>query len=483
VLRDRTTLNKIFQNVVRLAAGDFLAKGLSFFAFVYLARVLGAGSFGVLEFANATLLYFLLLADGGLEMWGTREAAKTEDVAGLISRILPLRVLLAAVSFAVLFVLLPVFPHYPQLRTVLLLFGLTVFPQAISLKWLLVGKERMGRVASGLVLGQLIFAIAIIVFIHDPGRLLWVPLFRFAGEVATAAYFGFMFTSSHPSARFSLTIRGAKDLLRPALTIGMSQAMGLLTYNLDSILLGFLTTATIVGWYSAAYKPVTVALTVAMTYFTAVFPAMSRSYGNDRNEFRELMLNSVRLCTILVVPVAVGGTFLAAPIISLLYGPAYARSAAPFQILVWSAALATIRCNFSNALRGTGFQRLDLRCAFFAAGVNIALNFLLIPRYGMIGAAVATVVADVTWLTSSYRYFRRQLSSEVSLSTFGRPLIAATLMGCFLAVGQSFVWPARAAISALLYFAVLFAIGETTVRNWAAWPKNRFARAATVNNR
>ncbi len=445
--------------------------------------MLGAGTFGVLEFANSALMYFLLIADGGLEMWGTREAARDDDVHTLVSRILPLRLLLAAGSFAVLLALLPVFPVYPQLRIVILLFGLSLFPQAISLKWLLLGKERMSRVAGGLVIGQLLFAAGIVAFVHHPRALLWVPILRFVGDIATAAYFAIVFFRSHGKLQLKPTLRGAKDFLRPALAIGTSQAMGLLTYNLDSILLGFLTTATVVGWYSAAYKPVTIALTVAMTYFTAVFPAMSRSYSTDRTEFRELMAQSVRLCTVLAVPMVAGATFLAVPVITLLYGPAYANSARPFQILVWSAALAIIRCNYSNALRGTGFQKLDLRCAITAAAANVVLNLLLIPHFGMIGAAAATVVADVIWLATSYRYFRRELVPDGFVSVLARPLIAGALMATFLWLALPLVWPARAVLGLLLYFVALLALGEPALRGWLTPSKGQDANSAAAGTR
>ncbi|HWP45486.1 MAG TPA: oligosaccharide flippase family protein, partial [Blastocatellia bacterium] len=80
---------KRFRPIAWLSAGDLLAKTLNFCAFVYLARVLGAESFGVLELAGSLLTYLLLAADGGLEVWATREAAQNKDVRRLVARIVP----------------------------------------------------------------------------------------------------------------------------------------------------------------------------------------------------------------------------------------------------------------------------------------------------------------------------------------------------------------------------------------------------------
>src|ERR1700740_3552459 len=98
----RAVLSSPFKNIVRLATGDLIAKAMSFFAFVYLARILGVASFGVLEFAGSVLTYLLLIADGGLEMWGTREAANATDLRALATRIVPIRLVLATVSFVLL---------------------------------------------------------------------------------------------------------------------------------------------------------------------------------------------------------------------------------------------------------------------------------------------------------------------------------------------------------------------------------------------
>ncbi len=55
-------------NIFKLSLWDFAAKTAYFLAFIYLARVLGVSSYGVLEFAISVIAYFLLIAEGGLEV-------------------------------------------------------------------------------------------------------------------------------------------------------------------------------------------------------------------------------------------------------------------------------------------------------------------------------------------------------------------------------------------------------------------------------
>jgi O-antigen/teichoic acid export membrane protein len=445
------TLSSPFRNIFRLAAGDLVAKATSFFAFVYLARILGVANFGVLEFAGSVLTYLLLISDGGLEMWGTREAANRADIPALAARVVPLRLLLALLSFVTLLVLLPLFPHYPSLRAVLLIYGLTVFAQAVNLKWIFMGQQKMSGVARGLVLGQAIFAAAVLAFIHNPSAVVWVSAFRLLSELATAGYFAAWFARVYGYFTLNMSLAGSSGILKPALTIGFSLAMGLLNYNFDSVLLGFLRGPSVVGWYNAAYKMLLVGMSLAIAYFAGLFPALSRLYVENREEFRLLVRRTVELWLVFVVPLVVAGTFLADPVIRYLYGPAYLNAATPFRILVWSAALVVLRWVYMDSLRATGHQILDMRCAVTSASLNVALNILLIPRFGMMGAASATVLADLVWFVMSYYYFRRSVMPGEPFPAVAGPLFGGGAMCATLWFTPSMDWPFRLLLSLLVY--------------------------------
>lgn len=429
--------------------------------------MLGVERFGVLEFAGGLLVYFLLLADGGLEMWATREAARTPDLKALAGRILPLRLLLAVAATAVLFGMVPFLPAYPLLSLVMGLYSLSLLAQAASLKWAFLGREEMTRVAWGLVLSQVAFAMLILLFVRGPEGVAAVPLLRFASDAVLAGYFAAVFGRAH-GWRMPVTLRGAPKILRPALTIGTSQALGLLNYNFDSVLLGFLTSARTVGLYNAAYKPVTIALALPLTYFVGLFPALSRTHAESRDAFRALVERSLRLAGLMAAPLAAGGTLLAAPVIALLFGANYAESALVLPVLIWSAVFVILRGSYRHALTAAGHQALDLRCAMVSTGLNVGLNLLLIPRYGMIGAASATVVGDLAWFVLAYAIFQTRVMPLPALPCLWRPMVAGAAMAGFLWFTQaaSLHWVARGAVSLAIYAVCLLLLGEPEIRAW-----------------
>jgi O-antigen/teichoic acid export membrane protein len=466
-------MDKPFLNIVRLCAGDLPAKALNFFAFVYLARVLGVANYGVLEFAVSILTYFQLFADGGLELWGTREAAQGRDMRELAARIVPLRFLLALGSFCALLILLPAFPDYPALKTTVALYGLTLLAQAVDLKWVFMGREKMSYVAVGLVVGQVAFAAAVFGSVRSPAMIVWVPVLRLAADLAMAAYFFRLFRAEHGGLRLSFTLSGTGSVLRAALPMGTALGLGLMMYNIDTVLLGFLMAPIMVGWYSAAYKPVTVALAVPVTYFRGLFPALSRAHTESREGFREIVDRSLRLTSAFAVPIGVGGTFLAEPIINLLFGPDYANSVRALQVLSWSAVFVVLRGTYRQALNATGKSRLDLRCAGAAAALNLGLNLLLIPRYGIIGAAAATLVSEILWLTMAAYCFYHYVTPVSLLPRLLHPVVAGAVMGsCFLLTPTLF-WATRAFLGGLVYFGVILLLSRVEVQYWGQTHKAR----------
>ena len=455
-----------FRNIFQLSVGDLLAKALNFAAFIYLARVLGVSNYGVLEFAISLMTYFLLIADGGLEVWATREVARGTEIRQLVRRVVPLRFLMAIVSFITLLLLMSSFPNYASLRTILVLFGLTLFTQAMSLKWVFMGQEKMTRVAGGLVIAQVVFAVTVFAAVRDASDIVWVPALRLAGEGAMALYFVRLFRATHGSLRLGPVLRGARDVLRSALTIGASHALALANYNFDSIVIGFLLGSSAVGLYGAAYKPVTVLLAMPLTYFVGLFPTLARTYTEDRAAFGLMVTRSFRLTSIFAVPIGVGGVFLAGPAIDLLFGADYSNSVQVFQILCWSGSLVILRGTYRQSLNAAGRATLDLRCAGASAGLNVALNLLLIPRYGILGAAVATVVAEMLWFTLAAYYFQHHVAPLRLLPFLFHPALAGIAMaGCFL-VSQPLFWGFQAVLSVVVYFGTLLLLGGTEALSW-----------------
>jgi O-antigen/teichoic acid export membrane protein len=456
----RCVLSPVGRDIARLSVGTYLARTLNFLAFIYIARKVGAQNFGVLEFAGSLLIYFVLLADAGLETWATREIAQARDVKEVFARVVPLRFALAATAFALLLLTLPLLPHYPYLRLLIPIFGLDLFAQAASLKWFLMGRQKMRHAAWGLVVGRVVFLAAIVMKIRKPSDFIWVPVLDLAGDIAMVGVFGRMFVRAGGALAVPWRLQRPFEMLRASLALGTSQISGLLTYNLNSLLLGFLAGAQAVGLYNAAFKPVNVALILSATSFLGLFPTLSRTYVEGIKGFRELVTRSLRLSALLTVPMAVGGTLLAREIVTFLFGSAYADSAAPLRILVWSVLVTILSGSYRQALCASHHQNLDLRCTLASAGVNLGLAAFLIPRYGLVGAAGATAFAEGVAFALAWFYFSRTVRPLNPLPLLARPGAAGVAMGVSMLLARALPWSVRALLGLIAYVGMALVLGE-----------------------
>lgn len=451
----------LLRQIGRLAAGDIVGKVLGFLAFVYLARVLGAERYGTLEFALSLLLYLSLLADGGLELWATREAARTDDPAATVARVLPARLAFSVVAYACLLLALPLLPGFDGLTGLLMILGSGFLVQALSLKWVFLSQERMGTVAAGTVLTQLFFAGGVVLAVPRPDALIAVAVLKVGGDLAGALYYDIRYFR-----RFGLEIplregiHGWKSLLASALPLGASRVLGLLSYNFDSLFLGFLRGATPVGWYNAAYKPVLAVLSVPLSYFTGVFPSLSRAYDSDRRRFQRLLADSTELAAAVAVPVGICGSLLADPLIGLVFGDAYQPAVPALMVLSWSAALVVLRGTLKAALKAADQVGREVKCAAAAIGLNVVLNLVLIPVYGIVGAATATLVSEALWFALLVRSVRTHLTELDIWRPLLRPAAGGAVVAALLLMAEGAIpWMLRGALAVIAYGGLLWASG------------------------
>lgn len=455
-----------YKNIAWITAGDLFARMLNFLAFIYLARTLGVAAYGVVELAIAILTYFQIIADFGVEQWAIRSVAQGKPVTELVSQIVPLRVMMAGVSFILLLFLLPLMPDVTGLEKLLVLFGTILFAQAINLKWTSMGKERMPIVAVGLILGQVVFSLAVFAFIRGPITVFWVPVIRLVSEISMVVYFCWVFLHGSPPKLLKFNLTELPSVLKEAAPIGLSNGLGLMGYNLDLILIGYMLSSMAVGWYSAAYKPVTILLSFPAAYYSGLFPALSRQFSENLSAFRASVSKSLHLTALFALPAGIGLYFLADPVIMLIYGENYRLSIPALQILSWSLILVILRGNFRQALNAAGAQHLDLIAAGVAITINLCLNLVLIPRFGIRGAATATLVSEIVWLGMLAAIYSNRISSIDYIKALLHPVLASLAMAGWMLVSEGLLWLIQAVAGGLIYFVVLVISGESEIRLW-----------------
>jgi O-antigen/teichoic acid export membrane protein len=146
---------------------------------------------------------------------------------------------------------------------------------------------------------------------------------------------------------------------------------------------------------------------------SAFYPILSDLYHKDRGSFRKthMKLQIIMLVTGAVIGGA--GALYAADIISLLYGIKYSDSVVVLKIIVWLIPLYFVRYSFGSVLYSAGFQRTHNLATLTGVLAIFICGLILIPEYGITGASVSLVVAEVfivisMWLISAYVFREKE---------------------------------------------------------------------------
>jgi O-antigen/teichoic acid export membrane protein len=165
-------------------------------------------------------------------------------------------------------------------------------------------------------------------------------------------------------------------------------------------ILGLRTSAAEVGQFGAAQRLVMLAGGFSTLYFYGYVPLASRAAQLGGPAIAGLVRRSSRLTAMGTIPFALVATLLAAPIVQLVFGTAYAGAAPVLKILAWTIPISVLGGHFRHTLISLKHTRLDAIAVAAGAATTVALNLLLTARYGLSGGAAA-MVAGETVLTLS----------------------------------------------------------------------------------
>lgn len=184
-----------------------------------------------------------------------------------------------------------------------------------------------------------------------------------------------------------------KQWITEALPLVLISGLYVINANTDTVMLGFLRDSDHVGIYAAANKATSIIVFIQLAVNKTLSPDFSSLYHqNKREELQTLVSRSVRWMS-LASAITAAALIAVGPFYLWLYGPGFSDGYIPLIILCGAKAMTATMGSVSFLLIMTGNQTIAARNVGITALLNIALNLILIPRLGVIGAAIATATS------------------------------------------------------------------------------------------
>ena len=411
-----------------LAAEKLTALGMALIVSIQVARYLGPSEFGVLSYVMAVAALAAPLATLGINHILTKELTQHPDAAGrTLGTAALLRkagALLAVAAVGAWALFAPATDaRVPGFALLLVAAGLVGSLEFLQY-WFLTSRK-MNAYSAARMTNSVLFSVIRIAQIYLGASLEAFVIVTAVETIGAGAltYVAYRRARTTPI-RWSFDAALAKKLLSRSWPLTFAALASAVYHKIDVIMIAEMASTAEAGVYAVAARFSEVWYFIPTMLLTALFPALLELKAKSAEAYQRHMQNIYDALAAAGTLVAVVVTIVAVPMIDLLFGPAYAPAALILSIHVWSGVFIFMRAMLGKWLIIEDLYIFSLVTQGAGTIVNVALNFYMIPRYGAVGAAIATLVS---YASASYL--------ALALHPRTRPM--------FVMMTRSLFWPRR----------------------------------------
>jgi O-antigen/teichoic acid export membrane protein len=395
-----------------LGAANVVSSVFGVIMMIYLARTLMPQGLGHIAYAISIVTYLSGFVDLGLSTYGVREVARNPaSVSEYVSNIVSIR-LIAAAALVLILVLITVLSDQPyKLKILMIETGLMLFMTALATEWAYQGLEKMNMVFISLAATSILQMFMIFTLVKGSEDMLRVPLIYFLGAAPIIILFlkklGCRFKIASPDTR------RIKIYLSSSLIIWAIAMFAQVYNNLDIFILGLFRQAEEVGYFALARRVVG-GITILIVFLSnALLPRLSAAFNKDDDEFERSTHKFLVFSACLTFFVIIPALFFTKDLIRFTVGTSYSSAALPLNIMLGGVILVLFNLPYSTGLIASHLEKEVLKQVIASALLSLSLNFILIPRYGMLGSSVSFLMAEalaLVWVLHIYKTKRLKVS-------------------------------------------------------------------------
>lgn len=429
--------------------------------FPYISRILLADGTGKVSFFTSIATYATLVGSLGISTYGIRETAKVRDDKEKLSKVVQELLILNTISTIIVIILLIVSMFYidkfRQEPLLLILNCFSIITSIIGMNWLYSGLEQYEYITKRSIIFKLLSLICVFMFVHKKEDYIiyaGINIFSIVGSYICNFYYAHRFIYFKPMKNLQF-----KKHLKPMLLLFASILAVSIYTNLDTVMLGFISGDEQVGLYTVAVKIKALLLTTINAISAVLLPRLSYYINEKKNdEYNYILKKSISIISIISIAFTVFFMINAKESIIFLGGPSYVNAATCMQIIMPILLIS----GFSNitgnqVLIPHGMDSCFMIAVVSGSIVDFILNYLLMPKLGCVGAAIATLFAELTQMSIQFIFAYRYIARNLNFKTYFK-IIVSTIISSIVLLGVKLILPSNTfivlVISSILYFGI-----------------------------
>lgn len=396
------------KNTFIIGIGKIIENIISFLIIIILTKYLGAKGLGQYSFIFAIVSIFFIFNDFGLSIFMIREISKKFSLIDKIfNNILQFKLIILIITFIIYLISLK-FINKNEIIIGLIFAGLIQIIRNISDLFynILKVKEKSYLISVLLTFEKIINLIWAVIFIIYLKNLNYFIVGMSLTSIISLIIISIN-TKKYIKYKSKLDIKEIKHYISISFPFILTGIFATIYIQIDSIMLSFLYSDKVVGWYNSGYKLINTILIIPITFLTFGFPKLSYLYSRNILKFEKLLNNIIFYNLILIIPITIGGLILSDRIIEFIFHFQSAEASNSFKILLIVQIFIFLNLIYNNLYNSINKQIQFSKIAGFGATINIILNLILIPKYSLYGAGVATLITYIIIFILSNMYIKK----------------------------------------------------------------------------
>lgn len=387
---------KYFKNTSWMFAGRIFSLAISFFVGIYIARYLGPMNYGLMNYAISFVGLFGFLSSLGIESIIKREIVNNPDNKNVILG----TGLLMKVVGAILAIFSSIFISYflhtePLVIGIVVLFSISYIFYAFDILGIYFESQTQSKYPVIIsIVATTIGAMLKLLIIYLGYGIIWliatylleafliglglVIIFKYKGQGFRKMNFNFLI---------------AKQILKDSWPLLLSSFAVSIYMRIDQVMIKSLLGSTEVGIYAAAVKLSEAWYFIPTLIGASVSPAIINSLKVSEEIFENRLSKLYLLMSTLAIIIGVVITFTSSWLIQILFGQPYENAAMVLKIYIWAGLAVFLGVAIGYYLLAKNLTRISFYSTLFGVISNVILNIILIPRFGINGAAFATLIS------------------------------------------------------------------------------------------
>ncbi|MEK7162798.1 MAG: flippase [Patescibacteria group bacterium] len=468
LFQNRSARQTITKNIFWLTISQIASRLIRATIIIYAARILGAAEYGIFSYVLGFAGFFTIFADLGVSPLMTREiAGHPEKRSIFFASAFWIKTFLLTITSSLIIFLAPKFSNIEEAIVLLPFVALLVFFDNLRdfIFAYFRGIEKMEKEAFLVVIMNVTIALTgfvILNFYQTAGAL----LFSYITSVAVLSIISFYFIKNLIKGLFkNFDKKIAVQFFHDCWPLAFTGLFGVFMLNIDIIMLGWWRTPEEIGYYSAGQRIVQILYTLPAILASAIFPVMTR-YIKQNESIKARLLNekSISALYFAAIPLLIGGVILSSPIIEFIFGKEYSPATTSFQILITTLIIQFPSAILSNLIMAHNQQKRLIKYVIIGSASNVIFNILLIPPFGIIGSAIATLISQFTYFAPIWLEMK-QIDNFYTLRHLKKIIAGAAIMGIFSyifnQIGLNVI--INIILSAGIYFGMLYLMKEKII--------------------